>query len=255
MQIERSAGEVGAARRGGGTVSPEQRSAQPTPASPARVGGGGRGGAWGRLAPARRSCIIQQLHFRPASFLGVGVCSKLCLWDSPGAAAAALVYVFSVASSHSASARGRLRGCKRKSLRLLGIRSGSASRGRVPARQFRRRPGLASPRAQVAPAAPRTLSALRRPDSWGRRWAYWSGEAATGSGAGTFDLGPRLLAQGSFSAAGKLHNLGGQGRPLPHRLVPGPIPNCLCAVSVLPQDNSPCPRLALKGRPDFSFFL
>lgn len=165
MQIERSAGEVGAARRGGGTVSPEQRSAQPTPASRARVGGGGRGGAWGRLAPARRSCIIQQLHFRPASFLGVGVCNKLCLWDSPGAAAAALVYVFSVASSRSASARGRLRGCKRKSLRLLGIRSGSASRGRVPARQFRRRPGLASPRAQVAPAAPRTLSALRRPQS------------------------------------------------------------------------------------------
>lgn len=154
------------------------------------MGGGGRGGAWGRLAPARRSCIIQQLHFRPASFLGVGVYCKLCLWDSPRAAAAALVYVFSVASSRRASARGRLRGCKRVNLRLLGIRSGSASRGRVPARQFGRRPGLASPRAQVAPAAPRTLPGVRllddrSPDAWGRRWEYWSGEAATESGPGT----------------------------------------------------------------------
>lgn len=210
MQIERSAGEVGAARRGGGTVSPELRSAQPTPASPARVGGGGRGGAWGRLAPGRRSCIIQQLHFRPASFLGVGVCCKLCLWDSPGAAAAALVYVFSVASSRSASARGRLRGCKRISLRLLGIRSGSASRDRVPARQFGRPPGLASPRAQVAPTAPRTLSGVRllddrSRDAWGRRCGYWAGEAATGSGAGTPHPPPPAAAcSGELLCCGKV---------------------------------------------------
>lgn len=116
--------------------------------------GEGRAGA-GRLR-AWRSCIIQQLNIRPASFLGVGVCSKLCLWDSPGAAAAELS-----ASSSSPPSRARTPEASFGDVRAEAPRLSGTKAGRDLPAGLR----LQSCKLGTHPSDPGPTAAAARPDS------------------------------------------------------------------------------------------
>lgn len=160
--------------------------------------GEGRAGA-GRLR-AWRSCIIQQLNVRPASFLGVGVCSKLCLWDSLGAAAAALSASSSCPPSRVRTPEASFGDVRAEAPRLSGTKAGrdlpaglrlqSCKLGTHPSNPgptaAAARPDSASLRAQVVPAGarPRTTHS-RAPGSRcgvGLGWGFFF--AGGGGGAG-----------------------------------------------------------------------